>query len=96
MKDQPNPNESGPLAGRNCETCGYTAKLRLTKTDINATLVCAEGPPQMVPSFTPQGVTLTVMQPPVNASMTCFRHRTREEIAAKMAAEISAPKVPVN
>lgn len=90
--DQPKPHG---LVGRNCENCGFTAKLRLQPTDISGTLVCIEGPPLMVPSFTPQGVTLTVMQPPVNATLSCWRHKFSHEIPPKTEAEIPGAKGPV-
>jgi hypothetical protein len=85
-ENQPIPH---PLAGRNCGNCGYTAEGRLTPTDITPRKMCIRFPPSIVPNFTPQGVTLSIFQPPVDASMCCWEHATQVEIKAESDAKNS-------
>ncbi len=78
--------ENQPVPGavpnpRNCSNCAFSVEAREPPPSIRKMRVCMWGPPQIVPSFTPQGVTLNVMHPPVNESMLCNQHRLKSEVA---------------
>ena len=89
MQDQSNPTNFAQE--RNCSNCAFAIEARMDPSALVKQTCCAWGPPQMLQSFTPQGVTLTVMHPPVNASMVCHQHRLKTEIANAKNSEEKGP-----
>ncbi len=78
-ENQPLPELGGKT--RDCSNCAFAVQARLSAADIRTRLICRFNPPQMVPSFTQTGMTINVMQPPVDETMLCNQHRFRSEIA---------------
>lgn len=78
-ENQPLPGDGGPE--RNCTNCAFSVEVREPPPSIRKQRVCRWGPPAVVPIYSPQGVTLQVMHPPVNESILCNQHRLLIEIA---------------
>jgi hypothetical protein len=80
------PNENQPLPGdggpkRNCANCAFSIEVREPPPSIQKQRVCRWGPPAVVPIYSPQGITLQVLHPPVNETVLCNQHRLAVEIA---------------
>ncbi len=78
-ENQPSPEQIGET--RNCSNCAFSTEAREPPPSIRKIRVCMFNPPQVVPIYSQTGVTLQVMQPPVNQTMLCNQHRFRTEIA---------------
>lgn len=78
-ENQPMPGFTG--ISRNCTNCAFSSEVREPPPSIRKIRVCMWGPPSVVPIYSPGGVTLQVMQPPVNETMLCNQHRLTGEIA---------------
>lgn len=79
-------SENQPLPGfagipRHCENCAFSTEVREPPPSIRKMRVCMFNPPQAIPIYSPNGMTLQVMHPPVNETMLCNQHRFRAEIA---------------
>jgi len=78
-ENQPMPGHTG--ISRNCTNCAFSIEVREPPPSIQKQRVCRWGPPALVPIYSPQGVTLQVMHPPVNETLLCGQHRLLGEIA---------------
>jgi len=89
QENQPTPGQLGER--RNCSNCAFSSEVREPPPSIRKVRVCMYNPPQVVPIYSPQGVTLQVMHPPVNETLLCNQHRFRAEIANAIASAIASP-----